>query len=444
FFLEMCDEWPPEAVDFLKKQYANPDPKYSSSIRDIIVAASIKNHEMINWLKPYMAEFAAARTEIRKGTRINPDGNYEEFSEPCGKMSSKVGAAYMLIAGESDPVKIARTYVFYRDGFIYEYAYATGKYNDACRLIEKISSGFSWRPQERSWRAPHTMLYDKSDLNAKNRIMLLKMFLLGSCIVKIPDTVYSSSDKKVQFVKIQDTSAEDEQMMKIFLRECRLLHQDNLPALMELTKDARYAPAAWLAVKAFPVKKMPPEVVEQYFTHCKQELKSSDPKIRNEAIRCLRFFTPDEQRPEAVKLLFAMLLSSDPAVVSAANDSLAAMGPACMPELLETIGGNNPYFAVCACGFIGAMGLYGQEATPELTKLLNSSSDWMLKTMIIKALTLIKGTEAIPEIEKYASDKQTTLAQTATQALVLLKPIPKEILNDPSEFVKNYSRPTAR
>ena len=429
-FLEMCDEWPPEAVEFLKKQYASPDPKYSSSVRDIIVAASIKNNEMINWLKPYMDEFA----NQRKKTKQEPAEGAAELqfhNKKTLSMDSRVGAAYMLITGKSDPIKIAQDYISYYSGFIYEYAHATGKYNEACDLIRSDPSIQGWGDSSGDNRMPYTMLYDRSNLTTENRIMLLKQFLRCTALR------FSAPGSGGQNIEIPDFN-------RNLSKELRLLHPDNLPALMELTKDAQYVPAAWLAIKAFPVKKMPPEVVAQYFANCKQDLKSSDPKVRNEAIRCLRFFTPDAQRPETVKMLFAMLLSSDQAVASAADGSLAAMGPACMPELLEIIGGNDPYFAVRACEFIGAMGLYGQEATPELIKLLNASSDWMLKTMIIKALALIKGTEAIPEIEKYVSDKQTTLAQTATQALVLLKPIPKEILNDPSEFVQNYFKPGAR
>lgn len=357
--LETYPEWQPEVTEFLKKQYVSGN----LFDKDRIVAASINNREMSNWLKPHMPAFieGISRQSIRPRT----------------------AAAYVLISGESDLIRIAYKTSSALD-FFYEYAHATGKYNDACNMIEKLE--ICGAPDGKIY----AMLRDKSNLTMENRLKLLKIFF------GVIDSSYANRN---------------------YFRET-LLHPDNLPALLLLTNDSKYAPFAWLVISTFPVTKMPPNVAAQYFARCKQNLKSSNTKIRNETIWSLRFFTPDVQRPEAVKLLFAMLLSSNPAVAAAANESLIAMGPACMPELLEIIGGSEQYFAMRACELIGNMGLYGQEATPELMKLLNSSSDWMLKTMIIKALALIKGTEAVPEIEKYVSANQPILATTAKQALV--------------------------
>ena len=432
FFLKMCSEWPPEATEFLKKQYAAP-AKNIMSVQDNIIMASVRNPEMISWLKPYMAEFAGAR---KKKVIKNFRGSEEEYAEARKKefsgISTRLGAAYMLIAGESDPVKVVNNYVSDPTDLVYEYAYATGKYNEACGLIEKIDQSVGYRHlmTGENIKKDYAMLYDKSDLTKENRIKLLKQ-LLGASIVQFRfydyDVVYN--------LGMQDPSARE------FLQRTMPLHPDNLPALLALTKDKEFAANAWLAIKMFPVEEMPPDVAEQCFVRCKQELNASDTYTRKAAVRSLRLFTADAQRPQTVKLLLNLLLSSDPSMVFAANDSLTAMGPACLPELMEAIGGNEPYFAVRACELIGGMGLYGQKAAPGLLKLLNVTQDWMLKTMIIKALALIKGTEAIPEIEKYVSAGQPMLAATAAQALVLLKPIPKEILNDPSDFVRNYNKP---
>ncbi len=429
FFLEMCPEWPPEAVEFLKKQYVAGDPKSSQEIREKIVVASFKNPEMAHWLKPYMAEFA----DPRKNPNIKPNGEKLKDGESISfnGMNPRLAAAYMLIAGESDPVKIVRNYVSDSTGFIYEYAYATGKYNDACSLIDKIQAGW-WSTRPGIMR-DYAMLYDKSDLTTENRIKLLKQ-LLSASIVQFRFYDYDA----VYNLGMQDPSARE------FLQRTMPLHPDNLPALLALTKDKDFAANAWLAIKMFPAEEMPPEVAAQCFAHCKQALNASDAYTRKAATRSLRIFTADAQRPQAVKLLLNLLLSSDPSIVFAANDSLTAMGPACMSELLEAIGGSEPYFAARACELIGGMGLYGQKAAPGLLKQLKSNPDWMIKTMIIKTLALIKGADAIPEIEKYVSAEQPMLAATATQALTLLKPIPKEILNDPSDFVRNYNKPAVR
>ena len=238
-----------------------------------------------------------------------------------------------------------------------------------------------------------------------------------------------------------DGSVLRSELKRFMSQEALLLHPDNFSALLALTKDQKYAGNAWMVIKAFPVREVPAADSEQYFAQCELELQSPDVNVRKEAIRNLRFFAINAQRSQAVKLLFNLLMSNNRSMALAAKDSLTAMGPACLPELLEVISGSEPYFAVRACELIGAMGLYGQKAVPELIKILNASPDWILKTMIIKALALIKGTDAIPDIEKYVSAKQPMLAATAAQALVLLKPIPKEILNDPSDFVRNYNKP---
>ena len=404
-FLGMCQELPPEAVEFLKKQYLDSDPKYKQMIRDKIVVASFRNPEMSRWLKPYMAEFIAN-----------------------GKVSSRAAVAYMLITGESDPVRIVSNYVYDPNNFIYEYALATGKYSEAFSLIEKI------KPYRPGWStgiddipSDYAMLYDKCDLTLENRIALLKQLLGPELVSLMP--------------KMPDGSVLRSELKRFMSQEALLLHPDNFSALLALTKDQKYAGNAWMVIKAFPVREVPAADSEQYFAQCELELQSPDVNVRKEAIRNLRFFAINAQRSQAVKLLFNLLMSNNRSMALAAKDSLTAMGPACLPELLEVISGSEPYFAVRACELIGAMGLYGQKAVPELIKILNASPDWILKTMIIKALALIKGTDAIPDIEKYVSAKQPMLAATAAQALVLLKPIPKEILNDPSDFVRNYNKP---
>lgn len=389
-FLRMCPEWPPEAAEFLKKLYTSADANVHA-VRDRIVRASVKNPAMAEWLKPRMAEFAAARKRQLSG------------------MSAGTAAAYMAISGDSDPVSVVSNYLTDPSGFIYEYAYATGKYNDACALIDKIQTGWSTRP---GIMRDYAMLYDQSDLTRQNRIMLLKRFLCrGNIKVSfINEYVF------MQTIEVPNPASKD------FLKEARLLHPDNLPALLEITRDKDYAANAWLALKTFPASAMPPDVAAQCFASCEQDLRSSDADIRKTAIFNMRYFNTDALRPKAVKLLFSLQLSNDPSEVFMANDSFAALGPACLPELLAAVSGSDPYFAVRACELIGNMGLYGQKAAPELLKQLGVTRDWMLKTMIIKALMLIKAVDAIPEIQKFTSAEQPMLASTATQALVLLKP----------------------
>lgn len=408
-FLGMCPELPPEAVEFLKKQYLDDDQKSGHIIRDEIVVASLRNKEMARWLKPYMAEFIANR-----------------------KVCSKAAVAYMLISGKSDPMEIVRDCVYDPNDFIYEYAHATGNYEEAYSLIEKIKpyrrSG--WGTSTDNIPLDYAMLYDKSDLSLEHRMTLLRQRLDPNVIKLLP--------------KMPDGSVVPSELKRFLLQEALLLHPDNLPALLALMKEAQYASNAWTIIKAFSAVKMPTAVAEQYFALCMQESKSQDVNVRKDAIWSMRFFTADEQRSRAVKLLLELLLSNNRSIALTAATAITAMGPACIPELLETVGGSEPYLAVRACELIGGMGLYGQKATPELIKQLNASSDWMLKTVIIKTLALIKGSEAIPEIEKYVSAKQPMLAETAKQALILLKPIPDEILKDPREFFQNNNNPSSR
>lgn len=389
-FLQMCPEWPPEAAEFLKKLYTSSDTNVHA-VRDRIVRVSVKNPAMAEWLKPRMAEFAATRKRQLSG------------------MSACTAAAYMAISGDSDPVSVVSNYVTDPTGFIYEYAYATGKYNDACSLIDKIQAGWSTRP---GIMRDYAMLYDQSDLSRQNRIMLLKRFLCRGNI----QISFRNDYALMQTIEVTDPATKD------FLKKARLLHPDNLPALMEITRDKDYAANAWLALKTFPASAMPPDVAAQCFVRCEQDLRSSDADIRKTAIWNMRLFNTDALRPKAVKLLFSLQLSNDPSEVFMANDSFAALGPACLSELLAAVSGSDPYFAVRACELIGNMGLYGQKAAPELLKQLNVTQDWMLKSMIIKALMLIKAVDAIPEIQKFTDAGQPMLASTATQALVLLKP----------------------
>lgn len=433
-FLKMCPEWPPEAVEFMKKNFQTY--KNDDYFACQMVYISAKNPEMVNWLKPFMKEFAKSKGV--KSDDVTKDGNREVIQLSFnGTMSPGTAAAYAFISGETDLTGVAKNYCSDRRFFVYEYAAITGKYNEACQLMEKIdqvpiTQDFQTNENTKVIinQIPFEALYDKSDLTKANRIMILKNIFDYSGITVVVDNVVTSFD----------TNKNSEELER--LTNIRRLHQDNLPALLELAQIPKYSAAAWQAISIFPIKAFTTEQAAKYFTYCKLNSRATDGKVALVAIQRMRNFINDEQRGEAVKSLFELLLSEDLSRSRVAEDSIRAMGNACLPELLQYVGGKEPYYAVRACQFIADMGLYGNSASAELGKYLNSNPDWSVKTAIIKALAQINGTATIPEIEKCLTAKQPALAETARQALLLLKPVAKEALNgNPDDYFATLPAP---
>jgi HEAT repeats len=277
--------------------------------------------------------------------------------------------------------------------FLYNYARASGDYDDAYRRLLKWDKTTRKKGHGKDCRCPSMLQYSyvllcgNSKLSKKNALAILNSNISipynwvpreGSLIPRV--------DHK--YAKLVPAQADKLWWAKLFPFE----------ALSAKTQQALF--------------KLYISNIENIGMTCKTAFKA-----------LIKIKSP-QYKNRLAKHLLKQIVSS-PINRRSCEEALLAIALDTLPEIIKIAGENDDELSIKACELLASMSVFAKSAAPELRKLLQSKRHFTVKIAAMCALAEIGDKTSLPRLKKQLNSKNRLLARAARQAIYMLQPVDK-------------------
>ncbi len=275
--------------------------------------------------------------------------------------------------------------------FLYNYARASGDYDDTYRRLLKWDKTTRKKGHEKGCRCPSMLQYSYVLLCGNSKLSKKNALAIINSNISIP---YGWSPREGSLIPRVDR------------------------------KYAKLVPAQanklWWA-KLFPFEDLSAKTQQVLFKSYISNIEKVGMAYSAAFKALIKIKSPYYKNRLARHLLKQVVLS--PINRRDCEKALLAIAIDTLPEIIKITCENDDELSIKACELLAAMSVYAKSAIPELKNLLQGKRHFTVKIAAMCALAEIGDRASIPLLKKQLKSKNRLLARVAIQAIYMLQPV---------------------